>query len=206
MCAYPEQCNSSLQRFQIVWACGADVLGEAFLVTAYLLFDEHAISIGIEPVASLYRMAVCVHYQFFSAERAHQHQQRRLRQMEVCQQRVHDAKAIAGIDEYVCLALSGFHAIVSGACGSILQGSNGGCAHRYYAPVLSFRSIDCSRRFFRDFVPLSVQFVVFYLLYSYRLKGPESDVQSDLGNFNSSSTNLLKDLWSEVQPGCRRRH
>ncbi len=49
-----------------------------------------------------------------------------------------------------------------------------------------------------------MEFVVFDFFYSHRLKGAESDVQGDFGNFNSADTNLLQDLGREVEAGGRR--
>ncbi len=51
-----------------------------------------------------------------------------------------------------------------------------------------------------------MQLVVFHFFNSHRLEGAESDVQRDLGNFDSASTNLLEDLRGEVQTGRRRRY
>ena len=57
-----------------------------------------------------------------------------------------------------------------------------------------------------NLVPLPMQFVVFHFFYSYWLKSAQSDVQGDLGDFNSASANLVQDFRREVQSGGRRGH
>ena len=49
-----------------------------------------------------------------------------------------------------------------------------------------------------------MQFVIFHFFYSHGLKGTESDVQGDFGDFNSAFANLFQDLRREVQAGGRR--
>ena len=51
-----------------------------------------------------------------------------------------------------------------------------------------------------------MQLVIFDFFYSHGLKGAKSNVQGDLGNFNSAATNLFQYLRCEVQAGRGRRH
>src|SRR5208282_2083302 len=51
-----------------------------------------------------------------------------------------------------------------------------------------------------------MQLVIFNLFYSHGLKGGKSDVQGDLGNFNSASANLFEDPGCEMQARGWRRH
>src|SRR5215207_7694125 len=55
--------------------------------------DEHRIPITVEPVPLRHRLAIRFEHQLAPAERADQHEQRRLRQMEVGEQPAHDAKS-----------------------------------------------------------------------------------------------------------------
>src|SRR5208282_462985 len=74
------------------------------------------------------------------------------------------------------------------------------------APTLGFRQVDRLCGFRWNLVPLAMQLVIFDFFYSHRLKGAESDVQRDLGNFNPACTNLLQDLRREMQAGGWRCH
>ena len=51
-----------------------------------MLLDEHAVSIGVEPVAFSDRVLVGAQDVFFAGERAYQHQQSGLRKVEICEQ------------------------------------------------------------------------------------------------------------------------
>src|SRR5271169_2320252 len=129
--------------------------------------------------------------------------------MKVGQQRVYDAKAMAGIDKHVRLASTGLYAIFADALRGelccVLQCANCGCAHGHHAPPLGFRLVDHPRCLGWNFVPLPMQLVVFHFFYSYGLKGAEADVQRNLGNFDSACANLLEDMSREVRtrrPRC----
>ena len=130
--------------------------------------------------------------------------------MKVCQQRVYDAKAIAGIDKRVRLALPGLYPIFAGSFLSklrgVFKGADGGCAHGHHAPLLGLRPINGLRRLRWNLVPLPMQFVILHFFYSHRLKCAEADVQRDLGDFNPAAPNLLQDLRREVQASRGRGH
>src|SRR5690606_35079830 len=61
--------------------------------------QQHRITVGKEPVTLPHRMAVSLQHTLLARKRRHQHQQRALRQMEIGDQRIHAADAIARIDE-----------------------------------------------------------------------------------------------------------
>ena len=116
-----------------------------------LSLHEHAISVGVEAVSGLDRVAVSVHDQFLAAQRAYQHQQSGLRQMKVGQQRVYDAESVAGIDEICPLRRARLLLDLAVRFGALLQlarlqCADGGCAHGDHAPPLGFRLVDRSRR------------------------------------------------------------
>src|ERR1017187_1754054 len=107
--------------------------------------------------------------------------------MKVGQQRIHDPKIVAGIDEHVRLSVSGLYATFVGSRSlrkslmrsltrGVLQRSNGGCADRDYAPAILLRVIDRVCGVGRNFVPFPVQLVVFNSIDTYGLKGSKSDV------------------------------
>ena len=70
------------------------------------LLHKHAIAVGIEPVALAHSVAVGFEHFFFAGEGAHQHQQRRLRQVKICQQRSYHAEFVAWINKDVGFAAS----------------------------------------------------------------------------------------------------
>src|SRR5215210_5640761 len=61
--------------------------------------EEHRISERVEAVAFAYRRSVRLPHQFLASEAHHHCQERRAREVEVRQQRVHGPPAVAGIDE-----------------------------------------------------------------------------------------------------------
>jgi hypothetical protein len=82
---------------------------------------------------------------------------------------------VAGVNEYVGFAASGWHAIRASTfsleTGGMLQRSDGGGSDGYHAPVVGSRAVDrfgCPRR---NLIALSMQLVVFHFFYSYGLKG-----------------------------------
>src|ERR1700692_1000671 len=83
---------------------------------ATFLLHEHAVSVRIESISRVDRMSISAHNQFLPSQCAHQHQQAGLRQVEIRQQRIHHAKPVAGINEYVCLAASSFDVIAASSC------------------------------------------------------------------------------------------
>src|SRR5579862_8407193 len=65
------------------------------------LFEKHAVPVGIEPIVLPDCVLIRVKNIVFPAQCAYQHQERGLRQMEICQKGSNDAKLIARIDEQV---------------------------------------------------------------------------------------------------------
>ena len=93
-------------------------------------------------------MAIGPQYQILPAERTHQHDQARLGQMEICQQRVYDAKAITGIDKYIRIALTSFDALFTrsfaSSSGGMFQRANRGRAYSHDAPSVGLCLIACA--------------------------------------------------------------
>src|ERR1044071_1205986 len=69
--------------------------------------NEHAVAVTEKPVPLAHRFTVSFQNQFPTRERAHEHQQRGLRQMEIRQQRVHHAKLERRTDEQIGTAFAG---------------------------------------------------------------------------------------------------
>ena len=78
------------------------------------LFNEHAIAVGIETVFLFDRMAVGVQHTGGCAERAYQHEQSGLGEMEVRQQRAHHTEIVTGVNEKICLSAAGLQSAFCG--------------------------------------------------------------------------------------------
>jgi len=73
------------------------------------LLDEHAIAVGIKTVAARHRVLVSSEHFLRSSEGAHQHQQRRLRQMKIRKQSLDDLKFESRVDEEIGFSAAGKH-------------------------------------------------------------------------------------------------
>ena len=80
-----------------------------------------------------------------------------------------------------------------------LQSPHCSCPHRNNAPLLSQRQINLRRRSFRDRIALTMQLVLFHVLYVHRLKCPKPHMESQLGNLNSALAYIGQDLPRKVQ-------
>src|SRR5580704_13293030 len=137
--------------------------------------QEHAVSVGIEPVFLLDSMAVGVHHGFFSSESAHQHQQRGLWQVEIREQRTHDPKFVAAIDKYIGLAAARAHSAVSQLTGHIFESAYCRGSDRDDTSSCCHGMIDSCGCLGRNFIRLTVQSMIFNLIHANRLKGPKPD-------------------------------
>src|SRR5438552_8203286 len=61
--------------------------------------DRHRIAIAVEPIPLLNGFPVRPHHVLIARERAHQHEQRRARQVEVREQPVHRTERVRGMNE-----------------------------------------------------------------------------------------------------------
>lgn len=82
----------------------ADVLRAALVLT-----DEHAVSITVKAIVFSDSMAVRRENILAAGKRADEREKRRSRQMEICQQSIHDAKLKTGINEDVRVGLAREH-------------------------------------------------------------------------------------------------
>ncbi len=93
--------------------CGADIPCPELSLADFLLHEhslhEHAIAVGIKSIARRHRVLVSLQNELLPSQGAHQHEQSGLRQMEVRQKRIDDAKAVSGIDKDLCLSSSWGH-------------------------------------------------------------------------------------------------
>ena len=169
------------------------------------LLDEHAVAIGIEAVALGDGVAISVEHVFFSAQGAHQHEQRGLWQVEVGEQRAYDLKFVGGIDKEIGFCRAGAN-FTRPLLGGVFQGSDRRRTDRDHSPVLCPRARDLFCGFGRDRTWLRVQLVVFDFLDSDGLEGAKADVQRNLRRFDVALAKSRKNLRCEVQTGGRRGH
>src|SRR5208282_5378136 len=151
-------------------------------------------------------MSVCGENSFPPRKRSHQSQQAGSRQMEVCQELVHDSKWLARVKKYARFALSRDNPFR--AFGILLRAifertHNRGSNRQNGTPVAS-RLLDCFCGRVGNHVAFLVDGVLFQTLAANPLESPQSDVESDLRDFHSPFAQPLQDLRSKVQARCGR--
>src|ERR1700758_5597907 len=87
----------------------------------------------------------------------YQHQQGRLRQMEVCEQRFHNTEAISGRDKDAGRSRVRTKSPISAGGSAMLTRAHGCGSRSYNSATASFRFIDLFRAFRADFVPFAMQ-------------------------------------------------
>ena len=94
--------------------------------------------------------------------------------MEICEQHVHDAKAVAGHDEELCLATSGLDLLITtgsvGASCGIFECAHDSGTNSEKRAIRFFRVADFLGDRFGDFVGLGMDLVVFEKFGVYRLE------------------------------------
>ena len=93
--------------------------------------DEHAIAVGEEAITTLYGMTVSGEGVFSPGKRAHQHQERRLRQMEIGEHRLDYFEAAARREKDVGRAAMGLQAADAG---TVFQYSDRSSSSGHHAP------------------------------------------------------------------------
>src|SRR5438874_12659807 len=91
-------------------------------------FYEHRVAVGKEAIALLDRVTIRTQHRLTSRKGANQHEERRLRQVEVRQQTIDHAELETGIDEKLRLARA------RPARGGTLERAQGGRADGEHAP------------------------------------------------------------------------
>lgn len=140
----------------------------------------------------------------FSAKRADQHEQGRLRKVKIREKSVDDFEVVSGINKEIGLARAREN-IAGVLTGSKLKGADSGGAHSDDASRLTARLADFPGGGFADRVDLGMKVVFFHPLGADGLKGPKADVECNLGSFNSMGSDAGKDFGSEVKARGRRR-
>src|SRR5215472_9867471 len=81
----------------------------------------------------------------------------------------------------------------------MLQCPYGGCSHGYYAPFLRHGAVDLRGNGLRYVKALAMQLMLFHLGHMHGLKGSQTNVQGDLGDFNPALADSGEDFRGEVQ-------
>src|ERR1700736_5306820 len=116
--------------------------------------DEHAVAVREEPIPGFDRMTIRGESVFSARKRAHQHQQSRLRQVEVGEQRLDHFYARAGREKDVRSTAMGLEPSYAGA---VLQYAYRGGASGHHAPAISERIVDLQGGFFRQRISFRVE-------------------------------------------------
>src|SRR5579872_3750334 len=130
-------------------------------------------------------MIVGPQYVFFSAKGTDQHQQSRLRQMEVGEHGANYFEIETGIDEQVCLSCAGEERSAAEANG-VFEGSDCSGAYGDDAAGITHSPIDRRSGAIGDRVELGVKFVIFDTVYVNRLKGAQADVERDFHGLDAA--------------------
>lgn len=145
-------------------------------------------------------MAVGCKDVFFPTQGADQHEEGRLRQVEVGEQCADDLKFVSGIDKQVGFAGTRADYPLSLLCG-VFE-----CADRrrpdcYQAAILAPCPVDLFCGFRGDRIAFRMQFVLFDFFYANRLKGSQPDVECDFGGFDFALAEAHQNLRSEMKTG-----
>src|SRR5215472_13134238 len=123
--------------------------------------------------------------------------------MEVGEKSSHDAKFKSWVDEKVRLAWARLNFPVA-LPGRVFERPHRRGAHGYDAPALGQGAVELCGHRFRNIEALAMHFVVFQIGHMHWLKGSQSHVQSDLGNLDAASADVLENRRREMQTGCGR--
>jgi hypothetical protein len=69
--------------------------------------DKHRIAVTVKSEAPGDRFTIRFKDKFLPCERGNEHQERRFRQMKICDQSVDNFKTIAGVDKYISISAAG---------------------------------------------------------------------------------------------------
>ena len=170
--------------------------------------DEHAVAVTEEAIALTDRMGVRCENSFAAAfctgERADQHQQAGLRQMEIGEHGVDDSERITGGQEDGGFAGMGLELAV-GSCGSlraVLHCADGGGAYGYDATAIAAGAVEGVCCLWGQRVALAMQVNLVDALDSQRSESAEAYVECELGYFNAAGFDLIEDGGREVKACC----
>ena len=92
--------------------------------------DQHAITIAEETIPFLDRLSIGFEHEFLSRQSTDEHQQRRLREVKVGQQRIDHLEVVGRIDKNVRLSLLRLEPGFANCFSAGLEDSHDGCTNR----------------------------------------------------------------------------
>ena len=165
--------------------------------------DQHRVAVAVEPISLLHRVPVRVEHQLAAGERADEHEQRRLRQVEVRQKSAQDLEVKSRVNEERRLPRVRPHAPAV-----FLR-------HRFKRPgrrradgndaaALVLRAGDCRCAARGDIEDLRVNRVRLDLVHANRRERAVADVHRDVGPLDAAGGELREQRRREMQPRGRR--
>src|SRR2546425_1143 len=168
------------------------------------LQQETRVAVGVEAIARANRVRVRLQDQLPARERRDEHEERGARQVEVRQERVHDAEAVARRDIDAGVTLERPHAPVR--LGRALERARRRGPYREDAPLLDARPVHRVGDRPRNRHALGQEPVVLDRRRLDGTKGPRTDVQRELVELDAPRAQAIEQGVREVQAGGRRRH
>src|SRR5437773_2301449 len=168
------------------------------------LQQQTRVAVGVEAIARAHRVRVRLQDQLATRERRDQDEERRARQVEVRQERVHDTEAKARRDVDARVALERPHATVR--LGRALERARRRGPHGEDPPSLDARPVHRVGDRRRNRHALRRQPVALDRRRPHGAEGPGTDVQRELVDLEPARAHAVQHGAREVQACRRRRH
>ena len=145
---------------------------------------------------------VHIHHVFIARKSAHVHDKRAFRQMKIRYHSFQNFEFVAGINENLCLAVSGVNETVF--VGNRFKNAAGSCTDCNHSPPFFHRFVYDFFVFFRQFVIFAMHFVVSDFFRFYRTERPKSHVQQYFRKLDALGFQTFDKFGREMKP-CRGR-
>ena len=166
--------------------------------------QKHAIAVAEEAVLLLDGVTVGGKNALASSESTDEHEETGLREVEVGEHGVHQAKAMTGGEKDVCAAGVSCGQVGIGGEGAVLQRANDGGTDGDYAATIETRGMDGLGGFRRQGIRLAVEMDFCKALNTQWGKGSKTDVKGDGDDGDPAIGNGVEYLRSEVKAGSGR--
>ena len=184
------------------------------------LEDQHAVAVTKEAVALLDCVFVGGQNHFrsalFAGEGAHQHEERRLREVEVGEQAGDDAEVVARAYKDAGLAGVRFKVwhshrrseirgtrLSASHQSAVFEGSGGGCSGGDNFSLVVECGVDSGRRSGRQRVVFRVEADVREMRRAHGLEGSKTNMERDVLDLNALVFQRIQNLRGEVEARCR---
>ena len=169
------------------------------------LKDQHTVAETEKAVTLVYCDPVCVHCVFIAHECRNEHDERTFGKVEVGDKPVNALELIAGIDEYIRVALVSGN--VAEECGNAFKSAAGCSSDSNDSAAIFLGLVDEVGGFLRQEVVLAVHFVVEYVVLLDGAESSETDMESYESGLDTARVKLIKKLGRKVKSrsrSCRR--